>query len=183
MLLQSGLTERWWTLAIQHWAMCYIASHEDSHGRTPSYMKFGDRAPFKVYPFGSLVMFKPPKEHPVSKVEAGKKETKKWRSRLVPSIFTGVSQGPGITWAQSYMIVPLAAIMSEGRASRVSIRTVADVVFPQAKVAVVAGGGHELLRHRFFYAAACFMGMRAILKSTAGNKRAELDVITIDFFQ
>ena len=34
-------------------------------------------------------------------------------------------------WAKCYMIVPLAAIMSDGSSSRVSIRTVADLVFPE----------------------------------------------------
>ena len=40
-------------------------------------------------------------------------------------------QGPGGLWAQSYQIVPLASILSEGRASRASIRTVHDAIFPE----------------------------------------------------
>ena len=60
-----------------------------------------------------------------------KRITKKLRNRLVPAIFVGVSIAPGCRWAQAYQVVPLASLLSENRASRVSIRTVADVIFPE----------------------------------------------------
>ena len=49
----------------------------------------------------------------------------------MPAIFVGVSITPGCRWAQAYQVVPLAFLLSEIRASRVSIRTVADVIFPE----------------------------------------------------
>ena len=49
----------------------------------------------------------------------------------MPSILVGVTVGPGGQWARSYQVVTLLPILSEGRSSRVSIRTVADVTFPE----------------------------------------------------
>ena len=49
----------------------------------------------------------------------------------MPAIFVGISVGPGCQWARSYKVVPLASLLSEDRASRVSIRTVADLIFPE----------------------------------------------------
>ena len=49
----------------------------------------------------------------------------------MPALLVGVTQGPGGIWARSYMVVPIASIMSDGRASRVSVRIVTDVVFPE----------------------------------------------------
>ena len=46
----------------------------------------------------------------------------------MPSILVGVSVGPGGQWARSYQVVPLSSILLEGRASRVSIRTVVDII-------------------------------------------------------
>ena len=50
---------------------------------------------------------------------------------LIPAIFVGVSVVPGCQWARTYQVVPLASLLSENRASRVSIRTVTDVTFPE----------------------------------------------------
>ena len=49
----------------------------------------------------------------------------------MPAIFVGISVGPGCQWGESYKVVPLAGLLSEDRASRVSIRIVADVIFPE----------------------------------------------------
>ena len=49
----------------------------------------------------------------------------------MPAVVGGVTAGPGGQWARSYQVVSVASILSEGRASRVSIRIVADVTFPE----------------------------------------------------
>ena len=49
----------------------------------------------------------------------------------MPAIFIGVSIAPSCQLAQTYQVVPLAFLLSENRAFRVSIRTVADVIFPE----------------------------------------------------
>ena len=49
----------------------------------------------------------------------------------MPAIFVGVSIASGCQLAGAYRVVPLASLLSENRASRVSIRTVADVIFPE----------------------------------------------------
>ena len=46
-------------------------------------------------------------------------------------MYVGVSIGSGCQWAQAYQVVPLAPLLSENRATRLSIRTVADVIFPE----------------------------------------------------
>ena len=57
--------------------------------------------------------------------------TRKWRNRLVPSILVGVTIGFGGQWARSCQVVSLSSILSEARAARLSIWTVADVTFPE----------------------------------------------------
>ena len=49
----------------------------------------------------------------------------------MPAVLVGVMVGSGGQWAQRYQVVPLASILSEGQASRVSIKIVADVTFPE----------------------------------------------------
>ena len=53
------------------------------------------------------------------------------RKRLIPAIFVGVSIGTGCQWEESYTVVPLTSLLAEDRASRVSIRTVTNVIFPE----------------------------------------------------
>ena len=136
LLLQSGLSERWWPLAICCWAAMYNATFRGMHGLTPWHRRFNSEPEYQIYPFGALVLYQHPSDAPVPKQTAHgktgpKSSTKKWRNRLVPSIFIGPTQGPGGQWAQSYQIVLLASILSSYRASRVSIRTVHDVIFPE----------------------------------------------------
>ena len=88
---------------------------------------------FRPYPFGALVLYTHPTDAavPGSQARSDKRITKKWRDRLVPSIFVVVSVGPGGQWSRSYRAVPVASLLSENRASRVSIRSVADVRFTE----------------------------------------------------
>ena len=94
--------------------------------------RFGVSFYFRLYPFGALVFY----VHPKKLLFHGSKSTdghvtKKWRSRFVLVIFIGITVGPGCRWGQSCKVVPLASLLSEDRASRVSIRTVMDVIFPE----------------------------------------------------
>ena len=79
------------------------------------------------------MLFKPagPVGRSVEALSSSGKVTKKWASRLVPALLVGVALAPGCVWAQSYLVIPLAAMLCEHRASRVSVRRVADVIFPQ----------------------------------------------------
>ena len=114
----------------------YNAIFRGSDGLTPWHRRFDSEPEYQIYPFGALVLYKHPSDAPVPTQTAHgntgpKSSTKKWRNRLVPSIFIGPTQGPGGQWAQSYQIVLLASILSSYRASRVSIRPVHDVIFPE----------------------------------------------------
>lgn len=122
-LLQSGMSDAWWTLAAHHWAMCYNASFKDGCGLTPWRKRYGEEPNFKIYPFGAKVYFLDP---------AGSKDVPvtKWGSRLVAAIFVGVSTGPGMQWDRSYKAVPLYSLMGDRRPSRVKTRRVMDVMFP-----------------------------------------------------
>ena len=106
LLLQSGMPERWWSLAIQHWAACYNATRRDKEGMTPWARRHGEQATFQVYLYGALVLCKPAKGGTVSKGESDKHRTRKWRNRLAPALLVRVTQGLGGTWARSYQVVP-----------------------------------------------------------------------------
>ena len=81
---------------------------------------------------GALFLYTHPNDAPVPSPKTKDKTfSKKLRNRLVPAIFVGISTGPGCQWELSYKVVPLASLLSEKRASRVSIRTVADVHFSE----------------------------------------------------
>ena len=60
LLHQSGFPERWWPLAIRHWAMCYNGLYTGTDGFTPWERRFKQKAPHTLYPFGALVMYCPP---------------------------------------------------------------------------------------------------------------------------
>ena len=131
--MASGLPDRWWPLAIQQWATCYNASVTGRDGFTPWQRRFGEKAPFTVYPFGALVLFKLAGAaiKAVDFTDSAAPRSKKWSSRLIPALLVGATLTPGCMWAQSYEIVPLASMLSESRATRVSVRRVHDVVFPE----------------------------------------------------
>ena len=129
-LLQSGLGETWWPLAIVLFCMNFTAFFRRKDGFTVWIRRFGSPHKFRPYPFGALVFYVHPTDapYPGSKTKDSL-TTKNWRSRFVPASVVGISVGPVCQWAESYKVVPLAFLLSEDRASRVSIRTVANVIF------------------------------------------------------
>ena len=131
----GGLGEKLCVLAIVMFAMMYSGTFRGAEGFTPWQQRFQDLE-FKVYPFGALVLYEFADDAPVARFKKGsdKQTTRKWRNRLVPSILVGVTGGPGGEWARSYQVVPLSSILSEGRASRVSIRTFAAVAIPRRTI-------------------------------------------------
>ena len=112
--------------------MNFKALYQGPDGFTPWMQRFGTPQEFRPYPFGALVLYVHPSDAPLpgSKTKV-KSTTKKWRNRLVPAIVVGVTVGSSCRWARSYRVVPLAILLSENRASRASIRIVADVHFPE----------------------------------------------------
>ena len=102
LLLQLGLGERWWPLAIVLFCMNYTALYRGSEGKTQWIRRFNEPHEFQPYPFGALVFYVHPSAspYPGSKSQDGH-STKKWRSRLVPIIFVGITIGPGCKWDRS----------------------------------------------------------------------------------
>ena len=49
----------------------------------------------------------------------------------VPALLVGTTLSPGCEWSRSYLIVPLACMLSDYRATRASVRQVQDLVFPE----------------------------------------------------
>lgn len=130
------MSERLWPLPIAQWASCYNAAFTRNGAiATPQEHRFDSKAEYAVYSFGALVLFKP--ADPGSKLvddnssSSDRKKAKKWRARLVPSVLIGTSLTPGCEWARSYFIVSLAAMLSDSRSTRASVRRVADVTFPE----------------------------------------------------
>ena len=132
-LHQAGLGERWWPSAIKLWCMNYNVLYPSPDGLAPWQRRFGAGHEFKAYPFGAGVLHTHPKQSrfPGAIGTGDKRITKKLRNRLIPGIFHGVTIAPGCRWAWAYQVVPLASLLSENRASRVSFRTLADVAFPE----------------------------------------------------
>ena len=89
LLQQAGMSERWWPLAIRHRAACYNAYRVDEAGMAPWFRRFNMHAQYNAYPFGSLVVFRPPKGSSAPKEEAEQRTTRKWKSRLVPAVLVG----------------------------------------------------------------------------------------------
>ena len=135
LLMQSGLSERWWPLAIARRVCCYNAFlFSSKDGLTLWERRFGQKADYTVYPVGAMVLFKP--AGPGIKLvddhaSSGKKQAKKWKSRLVPALLVGTALSPGCEWSRSYLIVPLACMLSDSRATRASVRRVHDLVFAE----------------------------------------------------
>ena len=126
-LIQSGLPDAWWTMATKHWVVNYNATWKDKNGLTPWERRFEEQASFVAYPFGAMVEVKLSLKDPL--VEKGK-----WTSRLIQAILVGVTTGPEMGWARSYLVVPLVKILSDSRASKVCVKKVSDVLFPDVPV-------------------------------------------------
>lgn len=114
-MLQSGLNEDWWPLAVQHWCMNYYTSRRTGDGNTPWSLRFGRSQDFRTYPFGARVFFKG---------VAGFDKCDKWAGRLILALLVVVSHGPGRQWDRTYLIGPLGAMLGGQRSCG------RDVVFP-----------------------------------------------------
>ena len=55
-LIQSGLGEAWWPLAMLHWIAMWNGFVVGGDGRTPYHRRFSEHAPYRQYPFGALVL-------------------------------------------------------------------------------------------------------------------------------
>ena len=95
-LLQSGLGERWWPLAIVLFFVNFNAVYRGPDGLSPWIRRFSTSHEFRPYPFGALVLYVHPKDSlfPGPKNKDGL-TTKQLRNRLAPAIFVGISVGPG----------------------------------------------------------------------------------------
>ena len=81
-LIQSGLNEAWWPLAMLHWIAMWNGFVVGEDGRTPYHRRFREHAPYRQYPFGALVLL-----HPHRPVQPLRSEPvhEKLHSRLVPA--------------------------------------------------------------------------------------------------
>ena len=87
-LLQSGLGERWWPLAITLFCMNYNALFKGPDGLAPWMRRFGVKHEFRPYPFGAFVLYTHRSESPypgAKQTGTEKRLTKKLRSRLIPA--------------------------------------------------------------------------------------------------
>merc|ERR1711933_662266 len=96
-----------------------FAVRED--GLTPYYRRFQVHAPYKCYPFGTLIFFR---------YQSETEKPGKFEPKLIPHILVEITIGPAGRWAHSYGAVRLDKMIGLKRASRASIRRSMDVVFP-----------------------------------------------------
>ena len=76
------------------------ATFRGADGLTSWLRRFDSEPEFEIYLVGVLVLYTHPSDAPFSAQSAHRKtcpkySTKKWRNRLVPSIFIGPTPGPG----------------------------------------------------------------------------------------
>ena len=127
-LIQSGLDESWWPLALLFWIAMWNGFVTGPDGMTPYFRRHNEKAPYKQYAFGALVLY-----HPVRPIvqQGAEPQHDKLHSRLVPAILVEITVGPAGKFASSYGVVPLVRFTSESRSAKTSIRRTCDVVFPE----------------------------------------------------
>ena len=104
----------------------------DLHGFTRLHRRFGMGQEFEAYLFGAFLLYTHPTDCSFFCTNAARDNriTRKLCNRLIPAIFVGVAVALEWQWARTYQVVPLACLLSESRAFRVSTRTLADVIIP-----------------------------------------------------
>ena len=75
----------------------YDATVVDENGRTPWFKRFQVDAPFKVYPWGALVM-----------VKSLTDKKGKFVPKMTAHMLAGVSFGPGCVWDHTYFVDKLS---------------------------------------------------------------------------
>ena len=124
LLYQSGLTQGWWPFACMSFVTCYNAYSIRDSGYTPWFQRHEKDPEFQMYPFGALVLVRFPQKVDGSSLD-------KFGARLFPCILLNIGLNPGSTWSRSYTVVSLERLLSGNRGSRVAVRKVCDLVFPE----------------------------------------------------
>ena len=127
-LIQAGLPESWWPLAITFWTSMFNGFMVGKDGFTPYWRRHGAAAPYRQFPFGALVLFHPHK--PVKQARDAEVLHDKLQPKLVPAVLFEITLGPAGRWASSYGVIPLATFTSKNRPAKASLRRTCDVVFP-----------------------------------------------------
>ena len=121
LLLRSGFPDTWWPFALSLWMTCWNTTVLNSDGQTPWQIRFSSELPFVIYPSGALVLLRPPNRN----------ETKgKWDSRLNAAALVNIGLGPGCQWARTYSVIQLDRLLGDNRPSRINVRKVCEVIFP-----------------------------------------------------
>ena len=119
-LFVAGADSQWWVLAAPYWCAMYNASAVDAAGLTPWYKRYGEDAPYKMYPWGALVLVKPLDE-----------AKQKFLPKMTPHILVGIGTGPGCVWDHTYLVIKLSKMLGDKRPSRVHVKRTAAIEFPE----------------------------------------------------
>ena len=111
--------------------MIYFVAMWNGHmrgrdGITPYQRRLGEDAPYRMYPWGSLVF-----AHLHKPVVEDEEESDRWRSRLTPCILVEVTMGPAGVWGRCYGVEPLFMFIGSNRPSVVHVRRSIDINFPE----------------------------------------------------
>jgi len=122
MITNAGMSAKWWVCASVFWVAMYNGYQLGKDGLMPWQRRYNVPAPYKLYPWGSLVFVKPPKQLE----PAGKKS----ESKMVPHLIVAIGLGPGMIWNHTYGVIKLTKLIGENRPSRAMIRYTTDIMFP-----------------------------------------------------
>ena len=126
LLLQAGLTAKWWPYATRHWAHshnCELRSYGDSLDN-PYHRRFGYEFEGLRIPFGAKVWYK------LSSAILTSATHSDFDPTTLPGIFLGWELLPGHLFRKTYLVVPLEAFKS-GAPTRVFVKRVQEVIIPQ----------------------------------------------------
>jgi hypothetical protein len=122
-LYASGLSHAWWREATRAYAYMRNIHDKVQDGKTPYELRFNERFPGLVLPFGCLVEYKPQAEREVDLVL-------KFDKRTLPGIFMGYHARHGGRWSGDYLIVDVAAYSLAKDKRGVHVHRVKEVLKP-----------------------------------------------------
>ena len=125
-LIQAGMSEAWWAVAMLHWIAIWNGFMLGADGMTPYLRRHGEKAAYRCYPFGALVLAKLEPRAAIAENVTGKLQP-----RLMPCLLMEITLGPAGAWGKSYGVIPVVRFTSKKRAASTAIRRTCDVVFPE----------------------------------------------------
>ena len=124
--LQASFPDTWWAVCMIYFVAMWNGHMRGRDGFTPYQRRHGENAPYRMYPWRSLVF-----AHLHKPVVEDEEESDRWRSKLTPCILVEVTMGPAGLWVRCYGVVPLFRFTDSNRPLVVHVRRSIDIDFPE----------------------------------------------------